>query len=168
MLLYVVRCGAHPVRSQAGTAPDPEPQMGPATGSKSTGSTTPLVIAQWNAEGLQKKKPKLQNFLKSKKIDVICVQETHLMDAHIFFIRGCELFRKNRRNCHKGGLVTLVKSNIPVVQESQSEHEGTEHITVKIILPNSKITKVNCYCPPDKNLGLHHIPTSDIIKNCSY
>ena len=94
MLQYVVRCGARPVGSQAGTAPDPEPQMGPpsATGSKSTGSTTPLVIAQWNAEGLQKKKPELQNFLKSKKIDIICIQETHLTDAHRFFIRGYELF----------------------------------------------------------------------------
>ena len=54
-----------------------------------------------------------------------------------------------------------MKNNIPAVQESQSEHEGTEHITVKIILPNSEVTIVNCYCPPDKNLGLHHIPTSE-------
>lgn len=179
-LRCVHRCGARPVGSQAGTAPDPVPQMGPptATGSNpgdkirqrpvsdqltSTLSSEPasLVFAQWNAEGLRNKKPELQDFLKTKKIDIICIQETHLTDAHRFFIRGYELFRQDRVNRHKGGLVTLVRNTIPAVQIEQSDCEGTEHITVKIILPSCEIIVVNCYCSPDKDLKLQHIPVRE-------
>ena len=73
------RYGASPVVHQAATVPDSEPQRGPPT---TTGGVTrnvrqstttadvnadrpeisdvPLVFAQWNAEGIRKKKLELQ------------------------------------------------------------------------------------------------------------
>ena len=166
--------------NQAGTAPDPVPQMGPphATGINNgdknrqgptakqatttlSNDSAYLVFAQWNAEGLRKKKPELQNFLKEKKVDIICIQETHLKDAQRFSIRGYEPFRLDREKKHKGGLLTLVRNNIPAVPVSESEYEGTEHITVKVILPNSEITVVNCYCTSSKDLKMQQIPVQE-------
>ena len=51
-------------------------------------STVLLVFTQWSAEGLGKKKPKLQEFLKREGVDVICIQGTHLTDTHCFTLRG--------------------------------------------------------------------------------
>ena len=71
-----------------------------------------LVFTQWSAEGLGKKKPKLQEFLKREEVDIICIQETHLTDSHRFTIRGCEFFRHDCADRHKGGIVTLVWNTI--------------------------------------------------------
>ena len=178
MLKYVIRYGARTVGNQAGTAPDPVPQMGPPplTGmntrdksrqgpqvEQSTLSTDSayLVFAQWNAEGVRNKKPELQSFLKNKKIAIICIQETHLTDAHRFSIRGYEPFRQDRVNRHKGGLLTLVRNDLPAVLTSKSDCEGTEHITVKVILQKSEITIVNCYCAPNKDLKMQQIPIQE-------
>ena len=179
MLTYVKRSGARPVGSQAGTASGPQPQRGPTTdtgltqgeGSRRRSATdqpqetalpvtpaVPLVFAQWNAEGLRNKKPELQIFLKKHQVDIICIQETHLTDAHRFFIRGYQLFRHDRTNRHKGGLVTLVRNTIPAVQTGQSDGDYTEFLTVKVMLQDRDITVANCYCPPDRDLKLHTIP----------
>ena len=86
------RYGARPVEHQAVTVPGLQPQGGPssATGranqdvngwqqqrkstsqpSQSKTPATPLVFAQWIAEGLRKKKPELQHFLKTEQLDII-------------------------------------------------------------------------------------------------
>ena len=138
MLNYVIRYGARTVGNQAGTAPGPEPQLGPSqrTGMNPRGKSRQepqenqstlktdsayLVSAQWNAEGIRHKKPELQSFLKNKKIDIICIQETHLTDAHRFSIRGYEPFRLDRVNRHKGGLLTLVRNDLPAVLTAKSD-----------------------------------------------
>ena len=108
------RYGACPVEHQAVTVPGPQPQRGPpaVTGkanqeekrrqqanclsSHPETSAVPLVFAQRNAEGLRKKKPELQQFLR-EGVDIICIQETHLTDAHRFTLRGYELFRREIR-----------------------------------------------------------------------
>ena len=79
-------------------------------------SAVPLVFAQWNAEGLRKKKPELQEFLKRERVDIICIQETQMTDAHRFTLRGYELFRHDRADRHKGGIVTLVRNTIPAIE----------------------------------------------------
>ena len=179
MLKYVIRGGARPVGNQAGTAPGPEPQLGPpkqlesANGVKQgkgplreqpntsqSGDTASIVFAQWNAEGVFKKKLVLQNFLRDKKVDIICIQETHLTDALRFSIRGYQGFRLDRVG-HKGGLLTLVRNNYSAVVTETADWEGTEQITVKIILPKSEILVVNCYCAPNKEMRLQLIPISE-------
>ena len=63
---------------------------------------------QWNAEGVQKKKQALQVFLKENKIDIACIQETHLNQNIKFFVRGYDIFRRDRMTGHKGGVLTLI------------------------------------------------------------
>ena len=104
--LSLDRCGVVLVgRSQGGTAPGPQPQRGPTNAtdcgsdpllmagggqSRATGHQT-LRIVHWNAEGVRQKKLELQQFLKAQKIDVCCIQETHLNNTHRFSIRGYEI-----------------------------------------------------------------------------
>ena len=173
--------------NQAGATPGPEPQQDPtqSTGSKNrkgnhqgqkTSGTQPrskspsvhsddsIVFAHWNADGIFKKKPDLQVFLKKHGVDIICVQETHLADARKFFVRGYQVFRHDRANRHKGGLITLVKNAIPAVRLSDSQHDYLESLAVKLIFSDTEhMTVVNCYAPPgkDKELKLHKIPVQE-------
>ena len=120
-------------------------------------SAVPLVFAQWNAEGLRKKKPELQEFLKREGMDIICIQETHLTDAHRFTLRGYELFRHDRADRHKGGIVTLVRNTIPAMEVGRSEGDS-EYLAITVVVQGREITVINYYCPPDRDLQLHTLP----------
>ena len=120
-------------RGQGGTAPGSQPQRSPTSatdcdsdpssltvdGQSRENGQHSLKIVQWNAEGVRLKKTELQHFLKLKAIDVCCIQETHLSSSHRFFIRAYEVFRHDRENRPKGGLLTLVR-NIPATKIQRS------------------------------------------------
>ena len=126
--------------------------------SRATGHQT-LRIVHWNTEGVQQKKLELQQFLKAQKIDVCCIQETHLNNTHRFSIRGYEIHRADRP---KGGVLTLVKTSIPSTEVQRSEKADTEYITVKFILPDRNLTICNFYSPPNKAINLHNLqPNSE-------
>ena len=89
-------------------------------------------------------------------------KHTRLTDARKFFVRGYQVFRHDRANRHKGGLITLVKNSIPAVRVSDSKNEHLEFLMVKLILSDSEtMTVVNCYGPPEKDLKLHTIPMTE-------
>ena len=168
--LSLDRCGVVLVgRSQGGTAPGPQPQKGPTnatdcgsdpllmTGggqSRANGHQT-LRIMHWNAEGVRQKKLELQQFLKAPKIDVCCIQDTHLNNTHRFSIRGYEIYRADRADRPKGEVLTLVKTSIPSTEVQRSEKADMEYITVKLILPDRNLTICNLYSPPNKAINLH-------------
>ena len=166
---------AHPVEHQAVTVPGPQPQRGPPVATSKANqeekrrqqakslsshpetSAVLLVFVQWNTEGLQKKKPELQIFLKRKGGDIICIQETHQTDAHHFTLRGYELSNHDRADQHKGGIVTLVWNTIPAVEVGRSGRDS-EHLAIRVVLQGSEITVINYYFPPHKDLQLHTLP----------
>ena len=71
---------------------------------------------QWNAEGVFNKKNELEHALYDKKVSVYCIQETHLQNKKPFKIRGYQMFRSDREDRHKGGILTLVRNNINACQ----------------------------------------------------
>ena len=93
-------------------------------------------------------------FLKVQKIDVCCIQETHLNNTHRFSIRGYEIHRVDRADRPKVGVLTLVKTSIPSTEVQRSEKADTEYITVKLILPDRNLTICNLYSPPNKAINL--------------
>ena len=135
MQLSLDRCGVVLVgRSQGGTAPGPQPQRGPTNAtdcgsdpllmagggqSRATGHQT-LCIVHWNAE--------FQQCLKVQKIDVCCIQETHLNSTHRFSIRGYKIHRADRADRPKGGVLTLVKTSIPSTEVQRSEKADMKYI----------------------------------------
>ena len=70
-------------------------------------SSDQIKIAQWNCEGISKKKGALKIFLHKEKIDIACLQETHLNPNLRFLVRGYQCFRQDRPNRHKGGVLIL-------------------------------------------------------------
>ena len=120
-------------------------------------SAVPLVYTQWNAEGLRKKKPELQEFLKRDGVDIICIQETHLKDAHHLTLRGYGIFRHDRADRHKGGTVTLVRNTILAVEVRGTEGDS-EYPAIRVVVQSREITVINYYCPTDKELQVHTLP----------
>ena len=90
-------------------------------------------------------------------MDVICIQETHLTDAHRFTLRGYKLFQHDRTDRHKAGIVTLVRNTVPAVEVGRLEGDS-EYLVIRVVLQGRKITVINYYCPPDKDLQLHTLP----------
>jgi hypothetical protein len=172
--LSLERCGVVLLaRSQGRTAPGPEPRRDPihATDcgsdtpattrggqSNATGQQKPLHIAHWNAEGVCRKKLELQNFLRENRIDICCVQETHLTKDRRFFVRGYELYRHDREDRPKGGVLTLVRSGISSVETHRSDGSDTESITVEVVLGDRHLTVFNIYSPPSKMIELPCLP----------
>ena len=168
MLRKENRYGADPVDChQAGAAPGPKPRRDPphATEDSSAHRNTrvkqsnatgnPLIVTQWNAEGLQRKKEALQAFIKTTKADIICIQETHLNENMRFSIRGFESFRMDRKG-HKGGILTLIRNTIPSIETSRNSNEA-EHLTVKLLLHPNPLWVTNYYCPSTRKLNLQEI-----------
>ena len=82
---------------------------------------------------------------------------THLTAAHRFTLRGYELFRHDRADRRKGGIVTLVRNTIPDIEVGRSEVDG-EYLAIRVVVQFREITVINYYCPPDRDLQLHTIP----------
>ena len=168
--LTLERCGVALLNhSQGGAVPSPEPRrdstsatdcasespsMARGDQSNATSHTQPLRIMHWNAEGVRQKKLELSNFLKVNNIDVCCIQETHLNKNHRFFIRGYELYRQDREDRPKGGVLTLVRNSLSSVETKCSGDSDTEYITVNVILNGKNLTICNIYSPPNKMIQL--------------
>ena len=155
--------------------PDPKPRKGPPYAtedgsvprdarrrqSRATGTTesSPLTVAQWNAEGISRKKLELQKFLYTHSIDVVCIQETHLNPENRFCIRGYETFRLDRQG-HKGGIIICVKNSLASTEIERSA-ENTEYLTIKIFTKPDSTYITNVYSPNDQNLNLETLQTQE-------
>ena len=78
------------------------------------------------------------------------------------------MFRQDRENRPKGGLLTLVRNNIPAaeIQKSGQADLDTEYLGVKLVLAGTPVTVFNIFSPPNKQIQLHNIkiePQSWII-----
>ena len=120
--------------------------------------TGTLKILQWNAEGLQHKKSALAKVLQDGKIDIACIQETHLNENMRCTIRGYQSFRKDRKG-HKGGVIIFIKNDI-AVNENLTD-VNLELLSIKLAKYKTQYTIYNCYCPPTECLPLEDIETQD-------
>ena len=68
--------------------------------------------------------------MKREGEDIICIQETHVTDAHRFTIRGYELFRHDRTDRHKGGVVWI---SIPAVEVERSGGDS-EYLAIRVVV----------------------------------
>ena len=101
-------------------------------------------------------KASLAERLNQEQINVACIQETHLNPnpTHRFRIRGYQTFRVDRKGKHKGGVLILVKNNIPATEILINTNQQAEIHGINVVVNNSKITIYNLYCPQYKNLYL--------------
>ena len=65
-------------------------------------------------------------------IDICCIQETNLQKDKTFKVIGYQCFRTDRGgDRRKGGIITLIKSNINAYMSSSS-NDGAEQHTVTV------------------------------------
>lgn len=123
-----------------------------------------INIMQWNAEGVSNKREELQHFLHENNVNICCIEETHLQEDKLFKIRGYQVFRSDRKERKKGGVMTLVRNNINAL-ETKTFMEEAEYLEVKANIGQSSINIVNFYCPNDKKLSLDtmQIPESTFL-----
>ena len=147
--------------------------MGHSTGPNvinvKTKQKQPLVVMQWNAEGVNSKKDgfskklELENYLFTNAVSICCIQETHLPKDQTFKIRGYKCLRQDRLDRRKGGILTLVRSGIDP-HETQVHMEGAEFQTIRIKTQSTEFNLVNYYCPNDRPLSLDTInPTEKLL-----
>ena len=110
---------------------------------------------QWNAEGAYPKKTPLKNKLDTAKIDIACLQETHLKVGSRFTIRGYQTFSMPREGRTKGGVLILVRNEIPATEFKLDTNQQTEIHGIKFTVDNTDITLFNVYSPQDKQLCLN-------------
>ena len=145
--------------SPKATGRQTKPSWGPRRRrGKVTGQTEkPLVVMQWNAEGVFHKEDELQHLLLNKDIDICCIQETHLKEGKNFKIRGYQKpFRLDRPDRHKGGVLTLVRNNLHAIEVS-THLDGAEYQYLKVRSKSKEVNLVNYYCPNDRPLSLSSI-----------
>ena len=116
-----------------------------------------MVVLQWNAEGVSRKKLPLAERLHKENIDIACIQETHLTDNLRFTMRGYQAFRMDRQERHKGGVIILVKNNIPAKEISVDTGGQAEITGVDVTVNKRQIRVYNLYCPPDRQLSLDRL-----------
>ena len=124
-----------------------------------------LNILQWNAEGVMNKKRDLAERMEKEKIDIACVQETHLNVSHRFQVRGYQTFRVDREGRHKGGVLILVRNSIPAQEFKIDTNQQAEIQGMNCIIEKRSLRFFNVYCPPDRDLSLSHmeIPNQDCM-----
>ena len=87
-----------------------------------------LKVMQWNAERLMRKKTELEHRMNRDNIVICCIQEIHLLKDKTFKVRGFQCSRADRGgDSRKGGIITLIKSNINAYMSSSSNHGAEQH-----------------------------------------
>ena len=107
-----------------------------------------IKVCHWNAEEVSNKPAELSKFLHDNDVSVCCIQETHLQEDKPFKIRGYKSIRNDRQGRKKGGVATLVRSNLYAEEVSRLTGEA-EYLQVKITTGEGILNVVKFYCPND-------------------
>ena len=122
-------------------------------------------IMHWNAAGginAPEKKVPLTERLNAEEIDIACLQETHLKSESRFGIRGYQVFRKDRIDRTKGGVLILVKNDIPAKEVQVSTSDQAEINGIDATVGTKTFRIFNVYCPPGRELSLE---TMELLDN---
>ncbi|CAG2257388.1 unnamed protein product [Mytilus edulis] len=119
-----------------------------------------INIMHWNTEGASNKRDELQHFPHENNVKICCIQETHLQEGKPFKDRGYQVFRSDRKERKKGGVMTLVRNNIND-REIKTCMEEAEYLESKVTIGQSSYKIVNFNCPNDKKLSLDTKQISD-------
>src|SRR5206468_4272442 len=125
------------------------------------------MIMQWNVRGLNARKNELRKFLENNvdRPDIICVQETFLKPNKPFVLDGYTVVRKDRLDAFAGGVATLIRNDLNFVAFDNLP-ENVECIGVEIILKNTRVTVINVYNPPNKEILYEEYMKLFKQKNC--
>lgn len=120
----------------------------------------PLILAQWNSNGIANHKEELELFLDQHKIDVLIVWKTHLTSKNNFKLYGYACYSNNHpddKSC--GGTAIFIKNRIRhhALPNIQSRHIQSTAICITQF--HQELTIVSVYCP-----SKYAVKTEDFAK----
>ena len=96
-------------------------------------SINELKIIFWNSRGLRNKFLELKDLILEEEADIIGINETFLCDnVSLPHITGFNFFRIDKTN-HAGGLLLIIKEEIPIEQIQCPDTILLECIEVKVL-----------------------------------
>lgn len=92
-----------------------------------------LRLISWNANGIKPNIHMLAHFLHNNKIQIACIQETHLCPSMKIYIPGYILYRYDRpRNRCSGGVAIFVKNSVTHHQLPLNINNTFENVSIAI------------------------------------
>ena len=123
-----------------------------------------LRVLQWNAGGLRARSTKLQHFISSHPVDLICIQESNLNLSSSFRILGFSALQSHGTHSRSGilstdvadasgGVIIFVKQGLFFSELSTSSLSSlgpySDYVEVNISLnDSSSLSFLNVYAPP--------------------
>ena len=127
-----------------------------------------IHLTLWNATSVKNKTAELLKFLTGHKIDIAIITESWLKPNDTFKLNNYNIFRKDRplsTNKHPGGgVLTAVRTNIPVEDTPQPSVSSIEFLSQSVKLKISPALTIGAVYVPPKN----KITASDLDAITSY
>lgn len=119
--------------------------------------TTPppaITLLNFNANGIKTQKSLIMSFLARYKVDLVCITETHLVQAENFKINGYEVIRQDRSaRTASGGVAIFIKNKYLHSTITIDNVSSMEVVGVQIQLANNKKLRIiTAYKQPNKTL----------------
>ena len=96
---------------------------------------------QWNCQGIRRKKDELLDYIRSRSIDIVALQETKLWSHATFSISGysCERVDGHYQHTAHGGVALIIHNSIPYsnIQLNTRKHQGLKSENVHLLHKSS-------------------------------
>lgn len=113
-----------------------------------------FVISNWNADGIERQRNIVLDFLIRHRIDILCVSETHLLPQQKFAIPGFKIYRSDRHaTVASGGVAIVCKNSIKSHCIPIATLTSIEAVAIQVECHNNeKLNIISTYKPPNKTL----------------
>ncbi|GJQ81840.1 hypothetical protein Trydic_g23158 [Trypoxylus dichotomus] len=91
-----------------------------------------LKIAQWNCDGVRTKMGELIDFLSSRNVDLVALNETKLAENRDFRFRGYSVVRKDGRNS-QGGVAIATRDTISFQRIALPQLSSLEAVATRLV-----------------------------------
>ena len=112
-----------------------------------------VIISHLNINSLRNKFHDLSDLFSDRLVDILFISETKLDSTFTqaqFDAPGYNSFRKDR-NCHGGGLLAYIRSDLPARRSPDLELSRIESLIIEITINNRKWGIICAYRPPSMN-----------------
>lgn len=121
---------------------------------------TNFNIIQFNPNGIVNKFEEIKLLIHKYEPSLLCIQETHLKPNRDFKMKSFSEYRKDgtlvEGDRAKGGVLTLVKSEIP--HKQLNIQTSLQAVAIQVQFP-FKFTVCNIYIPPSQSIDINDINT---------
>ena len=124
-----------------------------------------VKIMYTNIDGVVTKKLEVQDYVNSRKPDLVCLTETKLqeiIEMKTLNFKGYNIWRKDRRDKFGGGVLVMAKDNLKVEEVEYGKNKA-EAISVRIKLQNGETQKVIVAYVPPKTTAWRQEEYSDLL-----